>query len=136
MNNKQSTLEKECVNWDEIKNLPKSDLDIWPVYEGQKVKAVKIDGKYRIIDLEIAGLIEDLNKAGKRTEYCCAGHGEESRGGGICRGYISFENTRENRLFISLIALRRIENTTPIDTLNSELLIEAPCVIRLHYNPK
>lgn len=134
MNNKQSTLEKECVNWNEIKNLPKSDLDIWPVYEGQKVRAVKIDGVYRLIDLEIAGLIEDLNKAGRRTKYCCAGHEEESRNG-ICRGgYISFENTRENRLFISFIALRRIENTTPFDALNSELLIDPPCVIRLHYN--
>ena len=137
MNNKPSTLEKECVNWEEVKHLRQpEDLDPWPVYEGQKVKAVKIDRVYKIIDLEIAGLIEDLNKVGRKTEYCCAGHEEESREGGTCRGYISFENTRENRLFISFIALRRIENTTPIDALNSELLIEAPCVIRLRYNSK
>jgi hypothetical protein len=133
--NRQSTLEKECVNWDEIKDLPESDLIPWPVYDGRKVKAVKINGKYRLIDLEISGLIEDLNKAGHETEFCCAGH-EDSKKDGICRGYISFENTRENQLFISFIAHRRIENTTPINALNSELLIEPPCVIRLHYNPK
>jgi len=135
MNNKPSTLEKECVNWEEIKNLPESDLIPWPVYEGQKVKAIKIDGKYRIIDLEIAGLIEDLNKAGRRTLWCCAGHEEDTRGGGLCRGYISFENTKTNRVFIAFVALRRLENSTPADTLNSELLIEPPCVIRFCYTP-
>ena len=127
---KESSLEKECVNWDEIKNLPKTEIDIWPVYEGRPVKAVLIDGKYRLIDLEISGLIESLNKAGRKTLYCCAGHKEDYR---ECRAYISFENTRENREFISRIALRRIENEIPIDKINSELLIESPCVIRLRY---
>lgn len=127
---KISSLEKECVNWDEIKNLPKTEIDIWPVYEGRLVKAVLIDGKYRLIDLEISGLIESLNKAGRKTLYCCAGHKEDYR---ECRAYISFENTRENREFISRIALRRIENEMPIDKINSELLIESPCVIRLRY---
>lgn len=60
INQNQSTLEKGCVNWKEIKNLPESDLFPWPEYEGQKVK---IDG----VDLKIAGLIKDLNKAGRRT---------------------------------------------------------------------
>lgn len=124
---KESSLEKECVNWDEIKNLPKTEIDTWPVYEGCPVKAVLIDGKYRLIDLEISGLIESLNKAGRKTLYCCAGHKEN------CRAYISFENTRENREFISRIALRRIENEMPADKINSELLIESPCVIRLRY---
>ena len=128
---KESSLDKECVNWDEIKNLPKTEIDIWPVYEGRPVKAILIDGKYRLIDLEISGLIESLNKAGRKTLYCCAGHKEEYRG--ECRAYISFENTRENREFIARIALRRIENEMPIDKINSELLIESPCVIRLRY---
>ena len=96
----------------------------------EEIKAVLIDGKYRLIDLEISGLIESLNKAGRKTLYCCAGHKDEYR---ECRAYISFENTRENREFISRIALRRIENEMPIDKINSEFLIKSPCIICLRY---
>lgn len=130
MNNKQDTLEKECVNWNEIKDLPESDLIPWPVYEGRKVKAVKINGKYRLIDLEISGLIEDLNKAGHETEFCCAGHEKENI---KCRGYISFKNTSENRKFISRIALAWIEDNSQ-DRKHSVFSIDPPCVIRFEYS--
>ena len=126
-----STLEKECINWDEIKNLPKSDLDIWPVYKDHKVKAIKLGDKYRLIDLEISGLIKDLNKAGHKTDFCCAGH----KVGNFrnCCGYISFTNTEENRKFIARVALAWIEDISQ-DRQHSMFYIDPPCVIRFKYS--
>lgn len=61
---------KWCKNPEEIENVRKEELDLWPIHEGHWFKFLKIDDKWRMIDLEIFGLIKALNDSGLTCRSC------------------------------------------------------------------
>lgn len=54
-------------------------------------KFIKLDGKFVAIDVEIADVIEKLNKAGYYTKFCCSAH---FTGETHYEGYIYFDLDR------------------------------------------
>ena len=92
---------------------PKSQGGIWWLSKWMKViriengeylnhntKTIMIDNEACEIDEEIVGLIEDLNKVGLKTKFCCQGEAEGYRNldnGGIIP-YVAFVNS-EDALF-------------------------------------
>lgn len=110
---------KWCKNPEEIENVRKEELDLWPIHEGHWFKFLKIEDKWRMIDLEIFGLIKALNDSGLTTSYCCAGHVEESFKG-ICDSYIAFKKTIQAKEYIDrLVSEYKSKGGNIITTRNS-----------------
>lgn len=128
---------KYCKNLEEIKDVRKEELRIWPIIEGHWFKFVKINDKWEIIDLEFAGLIKALNKSGLRTTFCCAGHSchSEETSKGWCSGYISFEATEETKNYIGRLSSAFLD--IDIDKNDVKFMVErfntTIYAIRLYY---
>lgn len=130
-----SDIIKWCKNLDEIKDVRKEELDLWPVREGHWFKFVKLGDKWRIIDLEFSGLIKALNDAGLKTMFCCAGHIDESTRGGWCIGsYISFEATDRTKELIGRVCQSLLDyDSDPPFKIEVERFNSNTHIIRFYY---
>ncbi len=119
-------IEEECVNWNEICNLPTEKLDLWPVVKGHKVEAIELGGKYKLIDVGISGLIQTLNSAGYKTIACCSGHQDN-----FFRGYIMFECDERNAKLIGRVVEKYLMMDVDIDDRFS-IELDQKCIIRFY----